>query len=94
MLILWRIPLPLPAFIPLIFWILQQVYMLLVDRTGNVSFAAHVGGIIAGLALTPILKRWSVPLFDRALVTPKGVQLKREVAQDEVLAEPPHWGRQ
>jgi membrane associated rhomboid family serine protease len=93
-LILWRIPLPLPAFIPLIFWILQQVYMLLVDRTGNVSFAAHVGGIIAGLTLTPILKRRSVPLFDRALVTPKGVQLKREMAEDRAPAEPPHWGRQ
>ena len=29
-LILWRVPLPLPAFIPLIFWILQQFFMLVV----------------------------------------------------------------
>jgi membrane associated rhomboid family serine protease len=94
-LILWRIPLPLPAFIPLVFWILQQVYMLLADRAGNVSFAAHVGGIIAGLALTPVLKRWSVPLFDRALVTPKGVALHpgAEPAENAGV-QPPHWGRQ
>lgn len=93
-LILWRLPLPLPAFIPLIFWILQQVYMLLVDRDGNVSFAAHVGGIVAGLALTPLLKRWAVPLFDRTLVTPRGVELApAEKAGEPQQTEPPHWGR-
>ena len=92
-LILWRIPLPLPAFIPLIFWILQQVYMLAVDPDGNVSFAAHVGGIIAGLALTPVLKRWSVPLFDRALVTPKAVELAEPEKPAEDQPEPPRWGR-
>jgi membrane associated rhomboid family serine protease len=93
-LILWRVPLPLPAFIPLIFWILQQVYMLAVDRSGNVSFAAHVGGIVAGLALTPVLKRWSVPLFDRRIVAPKGTELAQpEKSTDAANAEPPHWGR-
>lgn len=91
-LILWRIPLPLPAFVPLIFWIGQQVYMLAVDRVGNVSFAAHVGGIIAGLVLTPLLKRRSVPLFDRAVVTPRGVRLHAEPPAD-VDQEPTHWGR-
>jgi membrane associated rhomboid family serine protease len=94
-LILWRIPLPLPTFIPLIFWILQQVYMLAVDREGNVSFAAHVGGIIAGLILTPLLKRRSVPLFDRTIVSPKGVRLEQnEIIEAEARADPPHWGRQ
>ena len=93
-LILWRVPLPLPAFIPLLFWILQQVYMLVIDREGNVSFAAHVGGIVAGLALTPILKRFKVPLFDRTIVSPRGVELKqKEESVPRSPAEPPHWGR-
>ena len=94
-LILWRIPLPLPAFIPLIFWILQQVYMLLVDREGNISFAAHVGGILAGLALTPILKRRDVPLFDRTIVRPKGVDVAQEPQPEAATRRPaPQWGRQ
>jgi membrane associated rhomboid family serine protease len=92
-LILWRIPLPLPAFIPLVFWIGQQIVMLVIDRDGNVSFAAHVGGIIAGLVLTPLLKRRAVPLFDRVLVTPKGVELAQPEAQETGGAAPPHWGR-
>ena len=93
-LILWRIPLPLPAFVPLVFWILQQIYMLATDTNGNVSFAAHVGGILAGLVLTPLLKRWRVPLFDRTIVTPKGVQLRpTEEETREKPIEPPHWGR-
>ena len=93
-LILWRVPLPLPAFVPLIFWILQQFFMLVVDRDGHVSWAAHAGGIVAGLALTPILKRWAVPLFDRAIVTPKAVEHRQADAAAEALQKtPPHWGR-
>jgi membrane associated rhomboid family serine protease len=90
-LILWRIPLPLPAFIPLIFWMLQQVYMLVVDRDGNVSWAAHVGGILAGLALTPFLKRWRVPLLDRTIVSPKAVE--RGQGPPDHPKPPVHWGR-
>ncbi|MDH6265077.1 membrane associated rhomboid family serine protease [Rhizobium sp. SG_E_25_P2] len=91
-LILWRFPLPLPAFIPLIFWIGQQFYMLLVDADGSVSWAAHVGGIIAGLVLTPLLKRREAPLLDRQIVKPASVELadKTESDQDE---NKPRWGR-
>ncbi|MDB5550659.1 MAG: rhomboid family intrarane serine protease [Rhizobium sp.] len=94
-LILWRIPLPLPAFIPLIFWILQQFYMLVVDNEGNVSWAAHAGGILSGLVLTPVLKRWAVPLFDRAIVSPKAVEHhETDPTAGETLQKPPtHWGR-
>ncbi len=65
-LVLWRIPLPLPAALPLAFWIGQQFYFLVADTEGRVSFAAHVGGILAGAILVVILKRRTVPLFDRS----------------------------
>jgi membrane associated rhomboid family serine protease len=94
-LILWRVPLPLPAFIPLIFWILQQFYMLVVDRDSNVSWAAHAGGIMAGLVLTPVLKRWAVPLFDRTIVSPRAVEHKEAdpATVEAPQKTPPHWGR-
>jgi membrane associated rhomboid family serine protease len=38
----------LPAFIPLVFWVLFQFFMVVTDIGGEVSWAAHVGGIIAG----------------------------------------------
>jgi membrane associated rhomboid family serine protease len=94
-LILWRVPLPLPAFIPLIFWILQQFFMLVVDRGSNVSWAAHAGGIMAGLVLTPVLKRWAVPLFDRTIVSPRAVEHKEAdpTTVEAPQKTPPHWGR-
>jgi membrane associated rhomboid family serine protease len=83
-LILWRVPVPLPAFIPLIFWIGQQVYMLVFNGAEGVSWAAHVGGIAAGLVLTPVFKRWGVPLFDRRIIEPRAVELDNQtrVADD------------
>lgn len=72
-LVLFRIPLPLPAFIPLAFWICQQFYFLVVDRGGEVSWGAHVGGILSGAFLVLFFRRKGVPLFDRAIVSPKAV---------------------
>lgn len=68
-LVLFGIPLPLPAFIPLLFWVGQQFYELVFGVSGDVSFAAHVGGIIAGALLVLVLRRPGVPLFDRGLPT-------------------------
>ncbi|WP_454852148.1 rhomboid family intramembrane serine protease [Rhizobium binxianense] len=73
-LVFFRIPLPLPAFIPLLLWIGQQFLMLLIDPNGDVSWGAHVGGILAGALLTPVLRRPGVPLFDREIVTPRAVK--------------------
>lgn len=97
-LVLFRIPLPLPAFIPLAFWIVQQFYMLVVDEDSGVSFAAHVGGILAGSLLVLVLRRRGVPLFDRVIVTPKAVEHSENVPAEagEAIA-PEHntrWGRQ
>ncbi len=97
-LVLWRLPLPLPAAIPLAFWIGQQFYMLVVDGDGSVSWAAHVGGILTGLLLVIILRRRGVPLLDRTLVTPQAVRHVQAVPLEGVDApapakETPHWGR-
>ncbi|UJW75130.1 rhomboid family intramembrane serine protease [Rhizobium sp. SL42] len=73
-LVLMRFPLPLPAFIPLALWIGQQFFMLLFNADSNVSFGAHVGGIIAGALLVLVLRRPGVPLFDRTIVTPRAVE--------------------
>jgi membrane associated rhomboid family serine protease len=73
-LVFFRVPLPLPAFIPLLLWVGQQFFMLLIDPDGNVSWSAHVGGIVTGTLLILILRRPGVPLFDRQIVTPRAVQ--------------------
>ena len=97
-LVFMRFPLPLPAFIPLLLWIGQQFFMLLFDTGSNVSWGAHVGGIVAGGFLVVIMKRRNVPLFDRSLVTPRAVE-HRLVPVDptppkpEKKPSPVHWGR-
>lgn len=71
-LVLFGIPLPLPAFIPLLLWIGEQFYMLATDHSGMVSWGAHTGGIVAGAVLVIVLKRPTVPLFDRGASRPAG----------------------
>jgi membrane associated rhomboid family serine protease len=86
-LVLFRIPLPLPAFIPLALWIGQQFVMLALDLDGMVSWGAHVGGIIAGALLVLVMRRKGVPLFDRQIVTPRAVHHRTSVPQVGRLAE-------
>jgi membrane associated rhomboid family serine protease len=98
-LVFFRIPLPLPAVIPLAFWIAQQFYMLAVDGDGSVSWGAHVGGILAGAFLVIVLRRRGVPLFDRTIVTPKAVRHSEQTpvpaddAAERPSVPPAHWGR-
>ncbi|GEO86330.1 MULTISPECIES: rhomboid family intramembrane serine protease [Alphaproteobacteria] len=98
-LVLFRFPLPLPAFVPLLFWIGQQFVMLATDGESTVSWGAHVGGILAGALLVLVMRRRGVPLFDRTIVTPVAVHHHLEPAPRAVLpaaAEtkgPIHWGR-
>ncbi len=89
-LVFMRFPLPLPAFIPLLFWVGQQFVMLVIDAGSNVSWGAHVGGILAGALLVLFLRRPGVPLFDRAIVTPRAVE--HEAASVDVAAVGP-WGQ-
>jgi membrane associated rhomboid family serine protease len=51
-----------PAFVFLFFWFLEQIVAGTIDRLlthapGGVAWWAHVGGFVAGFALTPILRR-------------------------------------
>ncbi|WP_327205756.1 rhomboid family intramembrane serine protease [Rhizobium beringeri] len=73
-LVFFRVPLPLPAFVPLLLWIGQQFFMLAIAPDGDVSWGAHVGGILAGAFLILVLRRPGVPLFDRQIVTPRAVR--------------------
>lgn len=97
-LVLFRFPVPLPAFIPLAFWIGQQFWMLASDHGSNVSWGAHVGGILAGALLVVPLRRRGVPLFDRTIVTPKAIE-HLETTPPAVQPSPAaprktiHWGR-
>lgn len=68
-----RFPLPLPAWLVLGAWIVFQIAMLAANLDGEVSFAAHVGGIVAGAVLVLVLRRPGVPLFDREIVSPRAV---------------------
>ncbi|MCO6188181.1 rhomboid family intramembrane serine protease [Rhizobium sp. L1K21] len=91
-LVLFRFPLPLPAAIPLLFWVLQQFYFLVVDTEGTVSWGAHAGGIIAGALLVLVMRRRGVPLFDRPLQTTASI-----VHADGSAPEKPpplKWGRE
>ncbi len=64
-LVFFGIPVPLPAFIPLAFWVGQQFFELVTGYGDGVSFAAHVGGILAGGTLVVLLRRRGVPLLSR-----------------------------
>ncbi len=86
-LVLFRIPLPLPAFIPIALWIIQQFGMLALDLDGRVSWGAHVGGIICGAILVLFMRRKGVPLFDRTIVTPRAVRRQSTVPQIGAVRE-------
>lgn len=87
-----RIPLRLPALWVLGAWVAFQVFMFITDSDGKVSWAAHIGGILAGLLLVGILKRRAVPLFDRELIVPDAVEIAPEAALPEDVKRSP-WGR-
>ena len=64
-LLFMRIPLKIPAMIVLGGWLLIQIISLTGAESDNVAWWAHMGGFVTGLALTPLLKRDEIPLFDK-----------------------------
>jgi membrane associated rhomboid family serine protease len=90
-----RVPLRLPAYIVLALWIGFQFIMVVGGSEEQVSWAAHVGGILAGAVLVLILKRRDQPVLDRELVTPRSVRVEQPSAVEPQPAAPaPRWGRQ
>lgn len=77
-----RLPLRLPAAIPLVLWIAFQLVALVAMPEDQVSWAAHIGGVLAGILLVFVFKRREVPLFDRTVVTPKAVKLEAPAPAD------------
>ena len=75
-----RIPLRIPAYIALALWILFQFVMFAAGGEDQISWACHVGGIIAGAVLVLILRSRDVPLFDREIVTPRAVEVEQPSA--------------
>jgi membrane associated rhomboid family serine protease len=66
-----RLPLRIPAWIVLALWIGFQFIMFALAGEDQISWAAHIGGIVAGALLLVVLKRKEVPLLDRRIVTPQ-----------------------
>lgn len=89
-----RIPLRIPAWIALVLWIAFQFVMFAVGGDDQISWACHIGGIVAGAILVLILKRRDVPAFDREVVTPRAVETDQTSAvRPEADLPPPRWGR-
>jgi membrane associated rhomboid family serine protease len=59
------IPLRITAAWILGVWVLTQLFMVLINRGDYVAWWAHIGGVVAGAALVPLMRRAAVPLFDR-----------------------------
>ncbi len=96
-----RIPLRIPAWIPLVLWVVFQFVMIGFGGDDEISWAAHVGGIVAGAVLVLVLRRRDVPLLAEAEVpAPAPAEADRGDASgtaDQKPVEPqptPRWGRQ
>ncbi len=90
-----RIPLRIPAFIVLALWILLQMVMFLSGGADQISWACHIGGIVAGAVLVVVLRRRNVPLEDAEVAVPAVAEAARPVAVEAPPPTPaPRWGHQ
>ena len=56
------IPLPVPAFWMLGFWVATQLFYVLIDSEEPVAWWAHLGGFVTGVVLAALLRRRDVAL--------------------------------
>lgn len=90
-----RIPLRIPAYIPLALWILLQFGMFALGGEDQISWACHIGGIITGAVLVVLLRRRNVPLVDEIILTPPAVTMEQQSAVEPAEGPPSSpWGRQ
>ncbi|MCR6637040.1 rhomboid family intramembrane serine protease [Devosia sp.] len=57
------IPLPVPAFWMLGFWVLTQLFYLVIGSQESVAWWAHIGGFVAGVILAALMRRRDVMLW-------------------------------
>ncbi|MBB6412944.1 rhomboid family intramembrane serine protease [Mesorhizobium sangaii] len=93
-----RIPLRIPAFIPLVLWVAFQVVMFAAGGEDQISWACHIGGIIAGAILVLVLRSRGVPLFagpdeDVAVAPADQPAVAAEPVTPDPPAATPRWGR-
>lgn len=88
-----RLPLRIPAWVALALWVAFQFLMLMIAGEDTVSWAAHVGGILAGAVLVLVLRRRDVPLFDREIVPPRAAEIA-PLPSPRAPAPTGPWGRQ
>lgn len=67
LLVFLKLPLLLPAYLMIGFWVGLQVFSIMFAGDGNTAWWAHIGGFVAGVIMIPFFKRASVPLFDRGV---------------------------
>lgn len=78
-LVLFRIPLPLPAWTAIGGWILFQAYNAWTAASASdVAWYAHLGGLLAGAVLVVFLRQPGVPLFDK----PRPLRVEEPVGTD------------
>lgn len=69
-----RIPLRIPAWLALTLWIAFQLGMFALAADDQISWAAHIGGILCGGVLVFLLRLPEIPLLDSTIVTPRSVE--------------------
>jgi len=67
LLVFLKLPLLLPAYLMIGFWIGLQVFNIVFAGDDNTAWWAHIGGFITGAVMIPFFKHSSVPLFDRGV---------------------------
>lgn len=63
-LLFWRLPLPLPAFVAIGLWIGLQIFSAFMASQDNIAWWAHIGGFAAGVILIIFMRRKSLKLLD------------------------------